>query len=112
MPGASSGMEAHLDMDEILYVVAGEGMLYHCLTDGSPVIARPLRPGDAVLVRGGIYHSIANKAESVGSSANTNWPGGEGPPLEEPLCLIVIGLKNAWHRYVSRLSWLAAGPPD
>ncbi len=95
MPGASSGMEAHLDMDEILYVVAGEGMLYHRLTDGSPVIARPLRPGDAVLVRGGIYHSIANKAERVGSPANTNWPGGEGRPLEEPLRLIVIGLKNA-----------------
>ncbi len=78
MVGASSGMQAHPDTDEIFYVVAGEGMLYHRPTDGSPVIARPLRPGDAVLIRGGEYHCVANGA----------------PPEGKPLRLIVIGLES------------------
>ncbi len=82
MAGASSGMQAHPDTDEILYVITGEGMLYHRPTDGSPVIARPLRPGDAVLIRGGEYHCIANG----GTTADTD------QPAEKPLRLMVIGL--------------------
>jgi xanthine dehydrogenase accessory factor len=83
MAGASSGMQAHPDTDEILYVIAGEGMLYHRPTDGSPVIARPLRPGDAVLIRGGEYHCIANGD----TPADTDQLG------EKPLRLMVIGVR-------------------
>jgi mannose-6-phosphate isomerase-like protein (cupin superfamily) len=78
MPGAFSGMQAHPDTDEILYVIAGGGMLYHRPDDGSPITARPLRPGDAVLIRGRQYHSIANAHN----------------PADAPLRLMVIGLKS------------------
>ncbi len=61
-PGASTGQKAHPGLDRLYYVVAGQGMFYHRPTPGSPVIARPLRPGDAVLVRGREYHSLANEA--------------------------------------------------
>ena len=84
MPGASSGMQTHPDIDEILYVIAGEGKLYHRPIEGSPVIARPLRPGDAVLIRGRQYHCIAN-GDTTG---NTKQPG------KKPLRLIVIGLES------------------
>lgn len=60
--GASTGQRTHPNVDEIIYVVAGHGVIYHRPTDGSPVIARPLRPGDAVLVRGCEYHNIANES--------------------------------------------------
>jgi quercetin dioxygenase-like cupin family protein len=59
--GMSTGQHAHPDTDEVIYVVAGQGMLYHRPTTGSPVIARPLRPGDAALIRGGEYHNFANE---------------------------------------------------
>ncbi len=74
-PGASTGMQAHPNTDEIFYVIAGTGQLYHRMSSGSPIIARALRPGDAALVRAGEYHAVAN----IGS---------------EPLQLIVIGLKR------------------
>ncbi len=73
-PGASTGLQAHPATDEIFYVIAGVGQLYHRMNTGSPIIARALRPGDAALVRAGEYHAVANL-------------GGE------PLHLIVIGLK-------------------
>ncbi|MBN1487487.1 MAG: cupin domain-containing protein [Anaerolineae bacterium] len=73
-PGAATGMQAHTGTDEIFYVISGEGILHHRPTPGSPVIARPLRPGDVVLVYSGEYHSLSNPAE------------------EESLRLIVIGL--------------------
>jgi len=60
---ASTGMQAQTNTDEILYVIAGEGMLHHRPTPGSPVVARPLRPGDAALVRGGEYHNITNTSD-------------------------------------------------
>ncbi len=63
-PGAATGQRAHAEVDEIFYVIAGNGTLYHRPHYGSPVIARPLRPGDAVLVRGGEYHNVANDGES------------------------------------------------
>ena len=74
-PGAGSGMQAH-PADEIFYVIAGEGFLHHHPAPGSPVITRPLRPGDALLVRGGEYHRILNGSE------------------EEGLRLIVLGLER------------------
>ncbi|HOT92477.1 MAG TPA: cupin domain-containing protein [Anaerolineae bacterium] len=63
-PGAASGQKAHPGLLHIYYVVSGMGMLYHRPTDGSPVIARPLRPGDAVLVHGDEYHNVANATET------------------------------------------------
>ncbi len=74
-PEASTGMQAHPDTDELFYTLSGSGELRHRPTPGSPVIVRPLRPGDAALVRGGEYHSIANRGA-------------------EPLRLLVIGLKR------------------
>ena len=73
-PGAATGMQAH-PADEIFYILSGEGLLHHRPTLGSPVITRPLRPGDAVLVRGGEYHRVAN------------------PSAEEGLRLIALGLR-------------------
>ncbi len=75
-PGASTGMQTHAGRDEIFYVIAGQGQLRHSSTPGSPVVARPLRPGDAVLVRGGEYHSVANLSTA------------------EELRLIVLGLRK------------------
>jgi mannose-6-phosphate isomerase-like protein (cupin superfamily) len=69
-------MQAHAGRDEIYYVIAGQGQLRHSSTPGSPVVARPLRPGDAVLVRGGEYHSVANLSAA------------------EELRLIVLGLQK------------------
>jgi len=58
--GAATGQRAHADVDEIFYVMAGYGTFYHRPNTGSPAVARPLRPGDAILVRGGEYHNVAN----------------------------------------------------
>ncbi len=60
LPGSSTGMQSHTELDEVIYVLDGEGMLHHRPTDGSPVLARPLRPGDAALIYAGEYHSVAN----------------------------------------------------
>lgn len=60
-PGSATGQKANPGLDKIYYVIDGQGMFYHRPTDGSPVLARPLRPGDAVLVRGDEYHNIANQ---------------------------------------------------
>lgn len=59
-PGAATGMQAHAELDEIVYVLAGEGQLHHRPTPGSPVLARVLRPGDAALIRAGEYHRVEN----------------------------------------------------
>lgn len=63
-PGSATGQKAHPGLDSIYYVVSGGGMLYHRPTDGSPVIARLLRPGDAALVRGAEVHNVANEVET------------------------------------------------
>jgi len=63
-PSASTGQKANPGLDKIYYVVSGTGRLYHRPTDGSPVIARVLRPGDAALVRGDELHNVANESES------------------------------------------------
>lgn len=60
-PGATTGQKANPGIDKIYHVTSGQGMLYHRPTDGAPVIARPLRPGDAVLVHGDELHNIANE---------------------------------------------------
>jgi mannose-6-phosphate isomerase-like protein (cupin superfamily) len=75
-PGSSTGQQPRSGLDQILYVVQGQGMLYHRPADGSPVLARPLRPGDAALIRSGEYHSVANEA------------------AEGELRLIVLGLRQ------------------
>ncbi len=62
-PGAATGQKAHPGLLHIYYVVGGAGRLYHRPTDGSPVITRVLRPGDAALVRGAEAHNLANDAE-------------------------------------------------
>ena len=74
-PGAASGQCAHPDTDHILYVIVGQGMLHHRPDTGSPILARPLRPGDAVLIQSGEYYSITNEAT-------------------EALRVIVLGLKR------------------
>jgi mannose-6-phosphate isomerase-like protein (cupin superfamily) len=63
-PSASTGQKANPGLDKVYYVVSGTGRLYHRPTDGSPVIARVLRPGDAALVRGDEYHNVANEADT------------------------------------------------
>ncbi len=73
--GSATGMQAHPDVAEIFYVLSGDGELRHRSVSGSPVIIRVLRAGDAALVRGGEYHSIANRS------------------AEADLRLIVIGLR-------------------
>ena len=65
-PGAiTSGQPSAEAEDRIYYVVAGAGMLYHRPTPGSPIVARPLRPGDACLIRAGEYHHIENRSEEA-----------------------------------------------
>ena len=75
LPGSATGQKVNPGLDKIYYVIDGRGTLYHRPTDGSPVVARPLRPGDAVLVRGDEYHNIANEG------------------AEDDVRLIVVGLK-------------------
>lgn len=62
--GAATGQKANPGLDKIYYVVSGVGRLYHRPTDGSPVIARVLRPGNAALVRGDEYHNVANETDA------------------------------------------------
>jgi mannose-6-phosphate isomerase-like protein (cupin superfamily) len=63
-PGAASE-EQSAEMDHIYYVIDGDGMLYHRPMPGSPIVARPLRPGDACLIRAGEYHHIENRSEEA-----------------------------------------------
>jgi quercetin dioxygenase-like cupin family protein len=74
-PDAAAGMQP-ADVETILYVITGEGVLHHRPTPGSPVLTRPLRPGDAALVHAGEYHRVAADAG-------------------EALRLIVLGLRSA-----------------
>jgi len=74
-PGAVSGQRAYPDIGHILYVIAGQGILYHHPNAGSPVLARPLRPGDAALIQNGEYFNVANETT-------------------EALRLIIVGLKQ------------------
>lgn len=74
-PDSSSGQQSHPGIDHIFYVIEGQGMLYHRPSDGSPVLARPLRSGGAALIRDSEYFSIANESEAE-------------------LRLIVLGLKH------------------
>ena len=75
-PGSATGQKANPGLDKIYYVIHGQGMLYHRPTDGSPVVARPLRPGDAALIRGDEYYNIANEG------------------VERDVRLIVVGLER------------------
>ncbi|MBN2005611.1 MAG: cupin domain-containing protein [Anaerolineae bacterium] len=76
LPGASTGQRAHPGEIHVLYVIAGNGMLHHRPDDGSPVIARPLRPGDAVVVRSEELYCLSN-------------------PETEDLWLLVLGLRKS-----------------
>lgn len=49
-PAAGTVHEAHPGLDTLLVVIEGRGMLRHRPTPGSPIIVRPLRPGDAALI--------------------------------------------------------------
>jgi mannose-6-phosphate isomerase-like protein (cupin superfamily) len=64
-PGAATGMQAQEAQDTLLYILEGEGRLHHCPSPGSPVITRVLRPGDAVLIRAGEQHRVANRSEEA-----------------------------------------------
>ncbi len=60
LPGAATGQQAHAGQDSILYVLEGQGRLYHRPSASSPVVARPLRRGDAVLISGDELYSVEN----------------------------------------------------
>ncbi len=62
--GASTGQRAASDYAVVVTVISGDGMLYHRPTDGSPVVARPLRAGDAVLIYQDELFSLANEGEA------------------------------------------------
>lgn len=59
-PGAATGQRAHPGVVTLLYVIKGEGMLHHRPSTGSPVVARPLRPGDALMVEGDERYRLMN----------------------------------------------------
>jgi mannose-6-phosphate isomerase-like protein (cupin superfamily) len=61
-PAASTGMTSQSEAC-ILYVIEGRGQLHHRSDDGSPIVARPLRPGDAALIRAGEHHCVVNGSE-------------------------------------------------
>ena len=92
-PGAATGQKANPGLDKIYYVVSGAGRLYHRPTDGSPVITRVLRPGDAALVRGDEVHNVAKEAEDgdlrlivlglYRSGISPDYNAGETPALRE-----------------------------
>lgn len=58
--GACSAETAQDDIDLLIYVMSGEGQLHHRPHDGSPVMTRPLRPGDAALIRCGERYAWAH----------------------------------------------------
>lgn len=60
----------------ICYTLAGEGELQHRATPGSPIVVRPLRPGDVVLIQAGVSHRVQNKH------------------ADETLRLIILGLTS------------------
>jgi quercetin dioxygenase-like cupin family protein len=63
-PGSSTGHVMRSDVHEVIYVIAGEGILHHRGGD-NPYMARPLREGDAVIIQSGEYHSLANPHAAV-----------------------------------------------
>jgi hypothetical protein len=62
--GAATGQRAVTEYALVLTIISGRGMLYHRPTDGSPVVARPLHIGDAVLVYHDELFSLANDADT------------------------------------------------
>jgi quercetin dioxygenase-like cupin family protein len=76
LPGASTGQRQHPGTEIVLYIVQGTGRLHHRPTPGSPIIVRPLRPGDAALVADAEFYSLLNPSEDV------------------PLRLILLGLNR------------------
>ena len=66
LPGRGHERHNHPDADEVLYILAGEGK--QMIDDGEPF---PVRPGQAVFIPTGIWHS----------TLNTGW---------EPLTLLAI----------------------
>jgi hypothetical protein len=64
LPGASTEQSAHPERDTVLYIIAGEGRLLHRPSSGSPNLVRPLRPFDAVLIRGAELFGIANASDT------------------------------------------------
>ena len=65
LPGSATGQKANPGVNKIYYVIGGQGILYHHPSYGAPMIARPLRPGDAVLVREDELHSLANETVDI-----------------------------------------------
>lgn len=58
-PEASTGMTARPE-EQLLYVIEGRGQLQHQPDAGSPIVTRPLRPGDAALIHAGERHRLVN----------------------------------------------------
>ncbi len=75
LPDAATGQRAHPGETHIIYVAAGHGMLHHRPDDGSPVVARPLRPGDAAVIQAEELYDVSN-------------------PETEELWLMVLGLRK------------------
>ena len=89
-PGASTGQRSHVGVDTIVYVLEGCGALNHRPTAGSPVVVRPLRPGDAALVAGSELYGLEN--------------------VDAVVALRVI-LTGAGYPWLDGLSWSAQGHP-
>jgi len=73
--GTQTEQRAHPGETHLLYTVGGSGWLYHRPTAGSPNLTRPLRAGDAALIRGTELYSLANASE-------------------DDLVLFIVGLKQ------------------
>ncbi|TFG71421.1 MAG: cupin domain-containing protein [Anaerolineales bacterium] len=64
-PAASGGQRRHPGEDHLLYVISGEGTLYHRACLGCPVVSRSLRVGDAALVQDGEFYNIENHLDDA-----------------------------------------------
>lgn len=65
-PDAATGRRHHPGRDTILLVLEGNGKLRHQPAAGAPVVQRPLRTGDAVLIDGDERYSLTSGPAAVG----------------------------------------------
>ncbi len=64
-PGTATVEAAYSDLDTVLYVIEGYGELDHRPSAGSPMLVRPLRPGDAALIQANELYRIENRSSDA-----------------------------------------------